>query len=109
LSAAEIHRLQSDAQASVVQMVFQSADLEAKHLQEQLSKTGKAPFSRFYRIPEFPDPLFFGEESDDESDMESEDELIVGYNPEESESDDEDGDRSPNYSDEWASSDSDSD
>jgi len=109
LSAAEIHRLQSDAQASVVQMVFQSADLEAKHLQEQLSNTGKARFSRYYRIPKFPDPLFFGEESDDESDDESEDELVVGYNPEESESDDEDGDRSPNYSDEWDSSDSDSD
>jgi hypothetical protein len=96
----EIKRLQSEAQASVVKMVFRSEsdDLNAELLSRKLSNACKAPFPKRFRPRRDPleSLLFFKSESDDESDYESEDE-----------SEDESGgyDVSPNYSDEWESSD----
>jgi hypothetical protein len=92
----EIKRLQSEAQASVVKMVFRSDsdDLDAELLSRKLSNACKAPFPKACRPRRNPleSLLFFksefDDESDDESDYESEDES-EGY------------DISPNYSDEW--------
>lgn len=106
----KLRELQSDAQASVVKIDFESTDDEATLLLKQLFDIGKAPFPNHRRIPRDLDELslFFGEESDDESDDEPYDELVLRYNSEESETDDEyldwlnqNGGYSPNYSDEW--------
>jgi len=103
----EIKRLQSEALASVVKMVFQSDNLDAELLSEKLLNACKAPFPKRCR-PRRDDPLdsllFFKSESDDESDDESEDESEDESDDEsEDEYDDESGgyDISPNYSDEW--------
>jgi hypothetical protein len=68
LSAEEIKILQSEAQASVLEMKFEPTDMTL--LLEQLSDIGKAPFPRRYRIRRDQPHLllFFGGESQDGSD-----------------------------------------
>ena len=110
LSAEEIKILQSEAQASVVKMVFESTDDDATLLLEQLFDIGKAPFPRRYRIPRdlLDSLLFFGGESDEELESVHSD----GYDSalrDFYEHSDDSGDRSPNYSDEWDSRTEDSD
>jgi len=114
LSAEKIKILQSDAQASVVKMEFESKDDDdATLLLEQLSVIAKAPFRRRYRIPrdQLDLLLFFGGESH-ESDEELESVHSDGYDSalrDFYEHSDDSGDRSPNYSDEWDSRTEDSD